>query len=130
MLNSVLAAQAIINAWDNWTDEAADQSDNILHAAIDYAKALVDNAPHQIPEDARPHFLTAWAVVTDGRAAFSALPTPNLTFDEAFEPLRRFVREQTTPQPLHKILGPTENVGSTPGVPKTARPLGEILNEK
>lgn len=33
-------------------------------------------------------------------------------------------------KPLEQILGATENVGSTPGVPKTARPLGELLNEK
>lgn len=33
-------------------------------------------------------------------------------------------------KPLEKILGATENVGSTPGVPKTARPLDELLNEK
>lgn len=91
MLNAQIAARAIINAWDGWTDEAANASDNILQAAAGYARALLLNAPHQIPDGIRPEFFAAVAVITDEPAPGTA-HVPNLTFDEAIAPLREFAR--------------------------------------
>lgn len=125
-LNAVLAAQTVISAWTNWTDEAEAESDAILNAALSYAKAILTNAPHQIPDDMKKHFADAILVMgPDGR---DAPALPNLTFSEAIEPLREFVKRSTGSRPLGEILGATENVGSVQSSAH-AKPLGAPMRE-
>ena len=120
--NAVLAAQIIVSAWANWTDEAEAASDNILNAAVGYAAALLMNAKHQIPADMVAHFVTAIDVIND------APGKKDLTFDEAIEPLRDFVKRSTGSRPLGEILGATENVGSVQSSER-AKPLGAPMRE-
>lgn len=92
MLNAQLAAHAIINAWDGWTDEDANASDNILQAAAGYARSILTNAPHQIPSSVYCYFAAAVTVITDEIIPGITVKVPNLTFDEAIAPLREFAR--------------------------------------
>lgn len=90
MLNAHIAAQAIVNAWDGWTDEDSVASDNILQAAVGYAKTILLNAPHQIPDDVYVYFVTAITVISDEIIPGITTSVANLTFDEAIQPLRAF----------------------------------------
>ena len=92
MLNSHIAAHALISAWENWTDQAEETSDAILNAALGYADTLLKRAPHQIPEAVRPHFAACVLVMT-ADPTDPSVDRPDLTFDEALEPLRRFLAE-------------------------------------
>lgn len=128
-IHAVLAAQIVISAWANYTDEAEAESDAILFAAVGYASAILQNAPHQIPETMRHHFAVAIAIITDTRLAGDVAP-PDLTFAEAIEPLEEFVKRMSGSRPLGEILGATENVGSLPNPREVpTRSLREIFED-
>lgn len=92
MLNAHIAAHALINAWDNWTDEDEQASDAILNTAVAYARAIYEHAPHQLPAEYYVPFAAAISVLS-GTVLVGMVKVPNLTFSEAIEPLRALVKE-------------------------------------
>jgi hypothetical protein len=119
---------SIIAAWDDWADENGNErpcSDDVLKTAIFHAALLLKT--RRIPADLFEPLLIAVSVVR-GDPYGPEDEVPNLTYDEAFAPLRRFLGQVpgNASAPLAEVLGPIENVGSNFTYPN-ARPLGDLL---
>lgn len=81
----VAAAMALTTVWDAWDDEREDQLDDVLQSAVRHAALLLGCFPDAVtPED--------WKTLSDVVLVMTGAPEPNLTFDQALEPLRAFIR--------------------------------------
>lgn len=88
-IHAVLACRAVIAAWDRRTDGSPVEEarcDDVLQAAVAYAAAVVKagRCPSHLVEEMSGMIAVISADEPTGNI-------PNLTFDEAIEPLRLFV---------------------------------------
>lgn len=92
MLNHLVAAHALINAWDNWTDEDEEASDAILDTAVAYARAIYNHASHQFPAEYYVRFAAAISVLSD-TVLDGMVCVPDLTISQVIDSLRPLVVE-------------------------------------
>lgn len=108
-IHAITAAQAIIAAWDNWADDQGREfngSDDVLQTAVAHAAVLL--AFNRVPRDFRKVLRDACAVISADPARQHDHYVPNLSFDEAIEPLRAYVKRMTNPCPLEELLAEDE----------------------
>lgn len=90
----VAAAMALTTVWDAWDDESESQLDDALQSAAGHCATLVRCFPDAVTVEERVAFEDAVLVITSDP---NEPPdnVPDLTFDQALEPLRAFVRRNT-----------------------------------
>lgn len=85
------AALALTTVWDTWGDEDERELDNVLQSAAAHCATLVRNFPDAVTVEEKVAFEEAVLVISSDP---NEPPdnVPDLSFDEALEPLRAFIR--------------------------------------